>query len=49
MLWEGIRLYSREQYAKLPPSVRFILTKDVQKYLHPDIPDKYLNKSLLLI
>lgn len=49
MLWEGIRLYSRQQYASLPCNVRFILTPEVKEYLHPDIPDKYLGKSLLLI
>lgn len=49
MLWEGIRLYSKNQYASLPPRIRFILTPDVQKYLHPDIQDRYLDKSLLLI
>ncbi len=49
MLWEGLRIYSREQYEALGPENRFILTPQVRDVLHPDIPETYLNKSLILI
>lgn len=49
MLWAGIRLYSREQYEGVKPEYRFILTPEVREYLHPDIPETYLDKSLILI
>lgn len=49
MLWEGIRVYSRSQYEALSPKYRFILTEEVRDKLHPDLPEKYIGKSLILI
>ncbi len=49
MLWEGLRIYSREQYEALGPENRFILTQQVREVLHPEIPETYLDKSLVLI
>ncbi len=49
MLWEGLRIYSREQYEALGPDNRFILTSKVREMLHPEIPETYLDKSLVLI
>ena len=49
MLWEGLRIYSRTQYEALGPQNRFILTKQVREVLHPEIPETYLDKSLVLI
>ena len=49
MLWEGLRIYSRSQYSAVPADCRFILTENVRKALHPDIPERYIGRSILII
>ncbi len=49
MLWEGLRIYSRPQYSAIPADSRFILTENVRDVLHPDIPERYVGRSILII
>ena len=49
MLWEGLRIYSRSQYSAVPADCRFILTDKVREVLHPDIPERYVGRSILII
>ena len=49
MLWEGLRIYSRSQYSAVPTDCRFILTEEVRNTLHPDIPEGYVGRSILII
>ena len=49
MLWEGLRIYSRQQYSAIGTDCRFILTEKVREVLHPDIPVRYVGRSILII
>ena len=49
MLWEGIRVYSREKYRNLGPERRFILTEDIRNHLHPDLPETLIGRSIIIV
>ncbi len=49
MLWEGLRIYSRQQYSAISADCRFILTEDVRKVLHSDIPERYVGRSIIIV
>ncbi|AGI47256.1 hypothetical protein TALC_00242 [Thermoplasmatales archaeon BRNA1] len=48
MFWEGLLIVSKSHYEAMGPDRRFILTKEVREHLHPEVPAKYLNKSIIV-